>query len=160
MKKALLSILVGIILLTIGYWIGYMKSFAEGVANDLNKKKANIEWMQPSATAEQFDSFFEKFISDSTFQLSRIKFPLASTTLVNGDEYLTEKLQISDWKYTPLYSNDTYTSQIYDNFQMKLRNSDERMFCWKGIENGICIQYMFKCICERWFLIEYNDFST
>lgn len=160
MKKALLIFLACALSLGVGYWLGYMKSFAEGAANDAHKNKANIEWMQPSATAENFDSFIEQFISDSAFQLSRIKFPLISTTLINADNYLTKELQISDWKFTPLYRNEKYKSQLYDNFQMKMRNSDERVFCWEGIENGINVQYRFKCIGVRWFLVQYNDFST
>ncbi len=146
--------------MAIGYWIGFMLPFAEGVVNDAKKNKINIEWMQPSATAENFDSFIEQFISDSAFQFSRIKFPLITTTLVNADNYLTKKLQISDWKFTPLYRNEDYISQLYDNFEMKMRSSDERMFCWQGVKNGISVQYLFKCIGERWFLVEYRDFST
>lgn len=58
-----------------------------------------------------------------------------------------------------MYEED-YRPQIYYNFDGKLRNSDQRLFCWEGVENGICVQYKFQRLDGLWFLIERNDFSN
>lgn len=160
MKKALLLILACTISLTIGYWIGYMLPFAEGVNNDARKNIIFTDSVKLYETQENFNSFIDKFISDSSFQLERIKFPLISSTLKNADQVETKLIQISDWKITSLYRNEAYKSQIYDNFQNEMKNTDERVFCWEGVENGIYLEYKFKRINNEWYLVEYNDFST
>lgn len=111
------------------------------------------------STKEKFDDFIYKFIADSLFQLERIKFPLKSSTQTDLDEVDTKAIEKKDWKIVRLFGTEEYRPQIYDNFERELRDTDERLFCWEGIENGIYIEYKFQRLGGLWYLTEYNDFS-
>jgi len=51
-----------------------------------------------------------------------------------------------DLKTIRLFWRDEYRPQIYDNFKREIRDTDQRLFCWEGIENGINIEYKFSRI--------------
>jgi len=110
---------------------------------------------------EEFESFLYKFCSDSVFQICRIKFPLEYVTL-NYDTYEEIKTTIEkkDWRMDYLFMNEEKRSQIYDNFSLSLKDTDERVFCWHGVENGINVLYFFKRIQRKWYLIKFEDTST
>ena len=48
---------------------------------------------------------------------------------------------------------------IYDNFDCKLRETDERVFRWKGF-TGMDERYFFKRISGKWFLIKIENLGT
>ncbi|MFB6340293.1 hypothetical protein ACE1ET_01150 [Saccharicrinis sp. FJH62] len=112
---------------------------------------------------EDFDSFFWKFMTDSVFQINRIKFPLKYITWgktpygdidVGGD---IDTIQIikAKWQYDPFYikiSNER--TQVYDNFELKFRPTNERLLHWYGIESGGDAKYFFKGFGGKWYLIE------
>ena len=83
------------------------------------------------------------------------------------DEDLTNKVaqyrSKKKWKIEKFYSgnecNELYP-QVYDHYSSKLQDSDERVFAWKGIANGIAIFYYFKRKEGKWFLIKVEDLST
>ena len=54
-----------------------------------------------------FETFYEKFITDSIFQISRIKFPLGGTyTDFNGDlAWTAEKWKLMTWNYKDELNN-------------------------------------------------------
>jgi hypothetical protein len=43
--------------------------------------------------------------------------------------------------------------QIYDNFNGELRDTDERLFHWKGVETGVNVKYFFKREGGKWYLV-------
>ena len=114
---------------------------------------------------EDFFNFFINFNSDLDFQLSRIKFPLQKIGLSEDytkidTVYLNntgERIFISIY-----YDNLSYSSyeQFYDNFEHKLRDTDERVFARYGNGNGIEVFYYFKRINGLWYLVKVEDFST
>jgi hypothetical protein len=112
---------------------------------------------------EVFEDFLMKFCYDESFQADRIKFPLLYMHL-NAD--LTESdtvfLQLKDWEYTNLGFDPEIElrSQIYDNFDHSLKDTDERVFALFGIRDGLEIYYYFKRINQEWFLVKCNDLST
>jgi len=109
---------------------------------------------------ENFDQFLLKFCTDSTFQINRIKFPLEFIGLdYNTYEESKSTIKKEDWKMDYIFMNDTKRSQIYDNFSMQLGDTDERLFQWIGIENGINILYYFKRIQGKWYLIKFKNTS-
>jgi len=57
------------------------------------------------------------------------------------------------------FGAEKHKAQLYDNFKGELRDTDERLFSWEGVENGINVQYKFRRIDGRRYLTEYNDFS-
>ena len=158
MKKVIVILTVGLVSLGLGYWIGQMKTFADGVVNDIGKYELKTDSTGRIRKGENFDDFIYHFIRDSLFQLDRINFPLKSvqSDLENVD---STRIKRKDWKTVRLFGAEEYKAQIYDNFKKELRDTDERLFCWEGIDNGINVQYKFARIGGLWYLIEYNDFS-
>ena len=110
---------------------------------------------------EDFTSFLYQFSSDSLFQINRIQFPLTFITL-NYEifEEVEKKIQEKDWRFETVFPAQERRAQVYDNFDRELRDSDERVFSWHGIDNGINIHYFFKRINGKWFLVKYEDTST
>lgn len=112
---------------------------------------------------EDFDKFFEEFSFNEEFQKSRIKFPLL--TIRNNLDYTaydTVYIKKEEWKYNSFYFRTEWGAkgQIYDSFKHELRDTDERVFEWRGIGNGIHDLYFFKRINGKWYLIKNIDHST
>ncbi|HPS05572.1 MAG TPA: DUF4348 domain-containing protein, partial [Tenuifilaceae bacterium] len=119
---------------------------------------------QACAQPENFDDFLKKFSNDSTFQLSRVQFPLQYEYL-NRETFNIDtcNLLLQDYKITRLHNvllkcSEAYP-MIYDNFDCKLRETDERVFRWKGF-TGMDERYFFKRISGKWFLIKIENLGT
>lgn len=111
---------------------------------------------------ENFDIFLFRFASDKEFQLSRIEFPLKFKTWESSDleEIIEKKISKSDWEHDFLFINESYRPQIYDNFEGELRDSNQRLFQYIGVENGINTKYFFERKDGEWFLIKKEDLGT
>ena len=110
---------------------------------------------------EYFDSFLYEFSSDSSFQMSRIQFPLPFKTM-NYETYEEVEMDLSmeQWNFhSVLPSHESFT-QTYDNFETEMDDSGERVFSITGNRNGINVYYFFKRIDGKWFLIKFKDTST
>ncbi len=112
---------------------------------------------------ESFEVFFDKFMEEE-FQVSRVLFPITKVFL-DDDTYDADSiiLQKGDWIYDRMLlsvqdKTDAYP-QIYDNFSHKLRDTDERVFAWKGFSD-VEVYYYFKRIAGKWFLVRIEDFSV
>lgn len=145
--------------MALGYWIGQMKTFADGVVNDIGKYELKTDSTVTLNKKENFDDFIYKFISDSLYQLDRVNFPLKSQQW-DLDVVDSTRIEKKDWKIVRLFWGDEYRPQIYDNFKREMRDTNERLFCWEGIDNGISVEYRFRRIDGLWYLTEFNDFSN
>lgn len=110
------------------------------------------------AQQEEFNDFLNKFSNDSIYQLNRTCFPLKKV-FINDDTFeldsiiiLKENYIISKFYYE-LYDNFDAYPVIYDNFKSKLRDSDERVFRWKGFSD-MDERYYFKRLNGKWYLIK------
>ncbi len=112
---------------------------------------------------EDFNIFFMRFMTDSVFQKSRIKYPLKYITWSTnsygdvdlGGEIDTIQITEANWQYDPFYFNNaSERTQIYDNFELKFRPSNERLLHWYGIETGGDAKYYFNGFEGKWFLIK------
>ena len=112
---------------------------------------------------EDFDKFFEEFSFNEEFQKARIEFPLL-TIRYNSDytAYDTIYIKKEEWQYNSFYFRTEWRArgQIYDSFKHESRDTDERVFEWKGIGNGVQDLYFFKRINGKWYLIKNLDRST
>lgn len=122
-----------------------------------------FDFKQNQKSNEDFFKFLESFSLDEKFQLTRIKFPLL---FIYWNESLTELdtsyVQSDEWEFRHFYftsSSDSY-GQVYDNFDHKLQDTDERVFAWHGIGNGINKFLYFKRINGLWYLIKEENLST
>jgi hypothetical protein len=113
---------------------------------------------------EDFDKFFFKFSTDSIFQIERIVFPLEYITWKSEDLFAEESdtfwIKQNEWEHDFFFMNNSYRPQLYDNFQGELRDTEERLFQWIGIESGTNVKYFFKRIDGKWFLIKKENLGT
>lgn len=102
---------------------------------------------------ENFDSFFYNFSTDKEFQLERIKFPLEFITW-KDEGTIGSGIETKTWTHDFFYMNESSVPQVYDNFEGKLKDTDERLFNWIGVETGVNVKYYFKRIDGLWHLIK------
>ncbi|BDD04014.1 hypothetical protein [Aureibacter tunicatorum] len=111
--------------------------------------------------SEEFWPFLEKFVSDESFQITRILFPVEFETIQlneNGDvdvpvNLVTLFIKAKDWKHDDLgYFSRNEGMQIYDNYEMKFRSTDERIIHFYGVETSVNTLYYFKVQYGEWFL--------
>ena len=117
------------------------------VENEQDYKKTEME---------SFDSFFDKFSSDSAYQQNRIIYPLH--ILINGYIY-DEKDSIAlikrgEWKYIDFHDTKNYVLSI----QNKTENYAEVLL--RGNDTGVYLKYTFKREEEFWFLYDLEDSSN
>ena len=168
MKKGLIIILTLVTGIGLGWWLNERNRFAEGVVanaeiSDVHYVDSVIVIEDAQIGNEDFDEFFYKFMIEPDFQLSRIKFPLEHMGFKDGnpdEETVTSYITKDQWKHNPYYLSESFIPVIYDTYEMKLRDTDERVFVWSGVENGIYVTSYFKRIQGKWFLIKEEDFST
>jgi len=124
---------------------------------------AKILWAaEPAMPQENFDDFFVEFMEKPEYQKSRIQFPLLSITAhMESDKNDTVKVERHQWKFNdfkPLRSG--MQVRQYDNFERRLRDSNERVVSLMGNDNGIMYSYYFKRIESRWYLVRVLDESS
>jgi len=114
------------------------------------------------AIDNNFNDFIDKFSADSTFQVSRTKFPLKTKwyDLDNDRDSLIYKDK-SSFEMTD-FRKKKATSE-YDQWEQKIevdKNNTSATIEIRGIENGITVDYLFEKINGAWMLIEIDDSST
>lgn len=115
----------------------------------------NISLGQTS-NKESFDEFFENFGLNPKYQLSRIKFPIPCINKILGEDPDTAYIKKEEWKHQTFYWRDERGArgQIYDSFDHKLKDTDERVFEWKGFGNDGQDLFFFKRIDGKWYLVK------
>jgi hypothetical protein len=115
----------------------------------------------------KFFQFFRRLAFEKEFQLERTRLPLAKIVLVvdpNPKGDFVDKIisvEKSEWKHEYFYysSDRRYRPQIFDNFEAKLGDTDERVFAWLSIEVGFQIYYYLRRIDVKWYLVKIRDLS-
>ncbi len=104
-----------------------------------------------------FDAFYERFHADTTFQLSRVSFPLEglpgfadSMTIANG-----YKWQKEDWQYLKTMDWDTVTqfTRTLEPTGIGIVNE------WVCTHDNFCIARRFAKLHDGWHLIYYSDMN-
>lgn len=113
--------------------------------------KNTAEKSHKAAKVEDFDKFYDRFHADSTFQMSRIKFPLKGGyhTLDNSTKWTAQ-----NWSLM--------TTRIYDVDKEKCRTTyskTENSFTQKvWIDSaGLYTECRFELVDGKWFLVYMND---
>ncbi len=116
----------------------------------------------PAPRGESFDDFFIEFMENQEFQKSRIQFPLHSVTVHMETEKLdTIKVEKNQWKYNDFKMLRTGIQvRQFDNFDRKIRETDERVVSLIGNDNGLLYSYFFKKVEGRWMLTKILDESS
>ena len=117
---------------------------------------------EPSSRNESFDDFFTEFMENPEFQKSRIQFPLLSVSVsMETEKKDTAKVERAAWKHNDFKQLRTgYQVRQFDNFERKLRDTDERVVSMIGNDNGVYYSYFFKRVEGRWMLVQVLDESS
>lgn len=129
-------------------------------------KVNNLKWYLSSKQTDSllinedfgFLEFLIQFSQDSMFQMKSIDFPLQYQTFDYDNNYETvnKKLEQTDWKYLCL-TKDLENLFYLDN---QSNHGNYRTLYYKGIENGIRVDFVFEKQNESWKLIKWSDLST
>lgn len=102
-----------------------------------------------------FHKFLKKFNADSTFQLSRVHFPLKVTWIGFEQDSLfhIEKSEFKLMNFKEKKSSQWKQKSI-------VKNKDLAIIEIRGIDNGIHIDYVFERKNNCWIFVEIIDGST
>ena len=122
----------------------------------MSEKNVNNEAEISQSKAEDFNSFFAKFCNDSTFQVSRITFPLALIS-ENDDSKTKKTIPLKEWIHTNLLRlNKDNPKNILDIKKIK-GNSIEVIFSIE--DSGVIVIHLFSKINNKWYLTKITDES-
>lgn len=131
-----------------------------GITTDKSKSELNNQTkvIIPENVDSEFNLFLEFFSSDSTFQISRVNFPLKVKHLDIENGILKNRIiEPTDYylkRFLPFNNkNQDYTQEI------DIKNDKVIIFI-RGIENGLVVDYEFDKIHGKWKLITWTDQST
>ena len=90
---------------------------------------------QQSFNSEQFETFYDRFNSDTTFQRERIRVTIGGNAVFDIPNLDTSKFLVERWSFESKFT-EKVTSKIDTTFYIK---------------------YSFSLIDGKWYLIEYID---
>ena len=103
--------------------------------------------------SEDFIIFLSDFSSIPDFQKKRLSADLIECEINTDGDSICEKSERQSWKYINLEIGGS-VKRIYDNFQLKTDDTDERVFSIERIEGGSSTYYFFRRYKGQWFLIK------
>lgn len=112
-----------------------------------NKSKTAINIQQEKILAEDFDSFYNQFHSDSLFQMARIKFPLEGE---NIDGFKKTKWTKENWNLLKTKIYDVDTTKFKTNYKKTNTGFIEK--CYTE-DSGFSSEYRFKMTGNKWYLV-------
>lgn len=121
------------------------------------------EQPQQLAGNEDFYVFLDKFSNEESFQLNRIKFPIAVVVPDTGHQGMApmeETVGKYEWEMLDLTYDSTYATREYDTYYQTVRfTGDTAVVEIRGINNGIYADYYFKMIDAEWYLVTLKEAS-
>jgi Domain of unknown function (DUF4348) len=109
---------------------------------------------------ENFDDFFNKFKSDSIFQMERVKFPLQLVTWDIDDKLTTEKINREDWRHLRFEYKDEFGTREIDAYTQETKiYADSVKIELRGVDNGIYVDYVFNKVVGQWTLTTERNYS-
>lgn len=110
---------------------------------------------------ENFDTFYVNFYQDSSFQISRIYFPLEGI-IKYWDENNDTAIIFEKWQKEnmPRISDKKTLMRHYNNLQSNMIESDSVVIEKYWINNsGFSIERRFKVIYGKWHIVYYDLFN-
>jgi len=140
-----------------------MPVFSSCSSSSKNKGKEHIAIAEPVAKIEDelFEEFFLKFSDDTTFQKSRILFPLKYSSIDIMDDLEQTLIAESNWKPLNFKEDDQAKNRDIDAYEVLIEETTNKaIYIRKGIDNGILQEYHFENQNSKWFLAEIIDKSN
>ncbi|MDR6969018.1 hypothetical protein J2X31_003044 [Flavobacterium arsenatis] len=110
-----------------------------------------------STCKEDFDSFFEKFATDSLFQKKHVDFPIMK--YYSDEDFPLDMMEnmIDEESFEAIYFQHN-TRRTNDTYEIIIKKETDSVSCYKrGINNPINIEYIFTCKKNSWFLVKIVD---
>jgi len=128
------------------------------------ENKNSIEANSQNTDKDDFYLFFNKFKSDSTFQMKSILFPIKIYTVGEDDNkaYVIDKIGKKSYQFLN-FSKDSTAYLLEENAYKVAIDfaADSVVYKIVGIDNGIFINYVFKKNNNKtWNLVSIYDFSN
>ena len=109
---------------------------------------------------ETFDDFFNRFRSDSLFQVERVKFPLTLVTWDIDDNLTTEEINQKNWRHLRFEYKDEFGTREIDVYTQETKiYSDSAKIELRGVDNGIHVDYVFTKVNGQWTLTTERNYS-
>lgn len=110
---------------------------------------------------EKFDIFFNKFTSDSLFQLERVKFPFTLVTWNIDENLATEEISREHWRYLRFEYKPEFGTRDIDAYTQEIEiYTDSAKVEIRGVDNGIYVDYIFNKVEGKWTLTLGRDYSN
>ncbi|MEP7265374.1 MAG: hypothetical protein ABI772_12790 [Bacteroidota bacterium] len=120
-------------------------------SGDLNIKVSHTE------KAEIFEEFLEDFTLIKDFQISRVVFPLLDCAFPGEINSHCDTINKSNWQHLVLLDTSKSVIQItkiYDNWNLKMNDTAERVLSFETNGKNVCSFYFFKRIENKWYLVK------
>jgi hypothetical protein len=139
--------------------------FKKKIADKYSFEKINNKWFLLSSgsssinnvTDFEFIDFLSKFSEDTAFQTNHILFPLPTSLIdYDGEDYpiISKTILLEEWKQ--LQWGVINQLMVLSNIDS---NNKYRNLHFRGVENGIGVEYTFEKINGNWKMIRFEDYS-
>jgi hypothetical protein len=119
----------------------------------LENEEKTSELNETVAAIEDFEEFYEKFVSDKDFQIERVKFPVMGANIIDYEE--SEEWTTENWG---MLSDIDKVDQ--NELTVEVLKDDNRVEHKIYLPNsGFGITYAFELIDGKWYLTERTDLS-
>lgn len=140
-------------------WILLVLLFGCGAKSSENTFIVDVEDDSAVQVDESFDIFFDRFKTDSTFQIEHTKFPWR-LLIQDIDGSTVEETSEEDWEHDSFYYEDGFASRQADAYTQNIISyGDTVKLELRGIDNGIHVDYEFVKENNLWFLVSGKDYS-
>ena len=139
------------------------KNKAETISDKLNSElNTKIKITIPENVDSDFKLFLDFFNKDSTFQMSRVDFPIRVTDFHKIEFELSERMVSENEYYLKKFSiNKTSEKENFGEYEQTITiENNKALIEIIGIENGIAVDYEFRKINGEWKLTTWTDQST
>ncbi|RDC62490.1 DUF4348 domain-containing protein [Adhaeribacter pallidiroseus] len=117
----------------------------------------------PENVDDKFETFLKYFNEDSTFQISRIDFPLKVKVADSDKNYemSEEIIQKSGFRKMDFTYDSSSANKEVDSYEQKINiKGNKAIIEVRGIENGIMANFYFEKKKGKWMLVTWEDSST
>ena len=123
-------------------------------------KKTDSLTISRTMEGEDFNEFFQRFTTDSVFQMERTKFPFRVIWTTEDGE-TTHETEKENWTHSTFYYEDSYATRQVDAYTQKIKQyPDSFVLEQRGVDNGIYLDFKFIRDNGKWILFTGKDYSN
>jgi Domain of unknown function (DUF4348) len=126
-------------------------------------KNGEYDVVTPETCGTDFDTFFERFASDSVFQVKHVNFPI--TEYYSDEDFpldIMERVTFEeeDYAFIDLSKDKVADKREKDPYRIEIEKQNDSIFYRQhGINNYINVTYKFARKDNCWWLVEIQDMT-